>query len=119
MILIDERRAASQQQLNFLLMYNIANGEVQVRRGRVLELLGLQFSNIQNENYKDKPIRKLQGFEQGHNLKEAQLSQRGRARCFVSLNISLSHSESFEMTPVTPPPVFDSTVRAVPFGILP
>jgi len=30
---------------------------------------------------------------------EPQLSQRGRARCFVSLNVSLSHSRTFEMTP--------------------
>jgi len=38
------------------------------------------------------------------NIKQAQLScRRETARCFVSLSITLSHSRSFEMTPLSMP----------------
>ena len=63
----------------------------------------------------------LRCIKQQYSKHEVQLSPREDAQCFVSLNISLSHSRSFEVTPfgvshtsssccfivtITPPPVF-------------
>ena len=67
----------------------------------------------------------LRCIKQQYSKHEVQLSPREDAQCFVSLNISLSHSRSFEVTPfgvshtsssccfivtITPPPCFHSNI---------